>query len=555
LDIAQSPTSMPDYEVAIMGYCSGYFPAMSPLCPHGLEKAWAEIHCLKEALVERLLDENRIAAAEAGEDSVDGAICTHLHGVYANASLDDLDAITFREIQRIFQDMEEVGTSAVVCFRKVQVLIVHAAWDPTYSGQTMDYLKSWMSETDDVHFLVKQFAAYFAAFQKEGLPHSEHVVKEPMMDVEREEGDGQDFMKNLFADSSVDFLVKEHVTELVNNSAMGVTAEIIAELLSVLTRDTFVEVYAWFLRSHSQPRGSSKEEHADTVTRCVAILWERFPFECLPVIFSFSSSIIRSAWEAFWAGKKPRTEELFHALFVLTQLWWVISTLEDQSENSTLYNLIQGLGIEPGKEVPDQAQQILEQVFVPLAVDLLITTMVVSESTLELSQKLDEWTDRTLWKNLKCEESDCLLGIWMLRTEIPWYLEFFTNYLSWTSTLAPSAAFAGAHSNLMSEDELRERVLDLAIPFIEHESFLVQLPTSKLSEDQWKSATSTLAFRLLGALEHVHAETEMLSSALTQLTIAVANSQWMLPYIGKERAGAFLKSLESLATDPRRRIK
>jgi len=546
LDIAQSPTRMPDYEVAIMGYCSGFYPAMAPMCPHGLEKAWANIHCLKEALVEKLLDENRIATGGKGMDeSMGDAECVRLHGVYANASVEELDAITFREMRRIFQDMEEVGPPAVVCFRKVQVLIIHSVWDPSYSGQTLDYLKSWMSESDDVHHLVKQFAAYFAAFQKEGLPYSEHVAKEPIMDVRRGEGDGQDFMQHLFADSDVDFLVKEHVTDLVNNSAMGVTADRIAEFLSVLTKETLVEVYSWFLRSLVHPRGGTEEEQSATITQSVALLWELFPFQCLSVLSTFSTQIMQSAWAAFLAEKKPRTEELFHALFVLTELWWVISNLVDQAENSTLQNLIKGFGLEPAENLHNQAQQALEHVFVPISVDLLVTTMVMSESTLELSQKLDEWSNNTFWKNLRSEHSDNLLGIWFLRTEIPWYLRFFTNYMTWASTLA-------GQQTLMSEAELRESVLELAIPFIEHESFLVQLPTSKLSEDQWKSATSILASRLLGALEHVHTETEMLSSALSQLTIAVANSSWMLPYIGRQRAGEFLTALQRMATEPRR---
>merc|ERR1740129_265467 len=53
-------STMDLHEVAMYGFCAGRYDALGPACSSSwADRCWGELHCLKESLVERLLESGR----------------------------------------------------------------------------------------------------------------------------------------------------------------------------------------------------------------------------------------------------------------------------------------------------------------------------------------------------------------------------------------------------------------------------------------------------------------------------------------------------------------
>lgn len=212
-------SSMDIRELGIYGFCSGHYDALMPSCgTHWADRFWGELHCLKEWLIERLLEDGRakwrfcgdcpgcltstgrrcclrhLGEGDAawldceGEESqslLSQKLCGRLmrHNDQTKEDLELIVAIEVRKlIRRLIPAAGGIGGGIGINwqvppivsthFSRLQAILIETAWEPQSGEFAMSLLREWVSNTNDPNgppFLVKQFSSYFAIWQKESL--------------------------------------------------------------------------------------------------------------------------------------------------------------------------------------------------------------------------------------------------------------------------------------------------------------------------------------------------------------------------------------------------
>ncbi|CAE8612678.1 unnamed protein product [Polarella glacialis] len=217
----QQGSAMDLRELAIYGFCSGNYDALMPACGvNWADRCWGELHCVKEWLIERLLEDGRAEWTHCGFCSgcdSSGSCCCRLgegDGGCADAAESDqlralraeklcgrmppsrssgvngeLESAVRVEVQQLLRRLlppgagigADIGTDwhspATVAsrFSQLQAVLIETAWAPEQGETALNMLRQWLGGEGggdaggNPPFLVKQFASYFAIWQKELL--------------------------------------------------------------------------------------------------------------------------------------------------------------------------------------------------------------------------------------------------------------------------------------------------------------------------------------------------------------------------------------------------
>jgi len=263
-------SAMDSHELAIYGFCAGHCEAMLPVCKGTWpDRLWGELHCLKEWLVERLLD-------TGGAEWTDGAIflgegdggvldvddtpdareerSRKLCGLFVRTQERHLDAVVALEVRRLLARLRADPASPWLCeaasaaFPTLQATLIEAAWAPEQNEVALGMLRQWLADGLDGEpcaFLVKQFAAYFAIWHKEakatadvafgmGVDPAEQVLTPPQ--------DVDDIVRSL-----VRHLSAVAADSWVEQCLEGQAVELIVEHMTALTIQGRLDAYVRFL--------------------------------------------------------------------------------------------------------------------------------------------------------------------------------------------------------------------------------------------------------------------------------------------------------------------
>mmetsp|Transcript_65281 Transcript_65281/g.168576 ORF Transcript_65281/g.168576 Transcript_65281/m.168576 type:complete len:917 (-) Transcript_65281:25-2775(-) len=473
--LQRSSTPMSLQELAISGFCSGHQDALLPACSGSwADRLWAELHCMKEWLVESLLDEGRakwcpsdvfLGEGDCGcpdpsetpetRSARRDKLCGALRGTRGT----DLDAVVAREVQRIVvprvsEDLNEVASS----FAALQATIVCSAWEPERGDEVIAMLRTWLGEGvcgSPCPFVVKQFASHFAIWQKESLEQC---------DVSKDElnAGGGDAAGNLEALRSntgrdVDDIVRELVGDLVAAASgawqkqciEGHAIELIAEHVSAMTAASRVSAFASLLvqmgsRSGEVECGTALELRLEALKRCIWVFWDRFPediFALLAVLVRKALCLDASSAEevdlpslGLCGIRKAVTTSDLSLVLLSIMMFWVVA--RDKAEaGEFLEEALRGLESVLGSSLPegerpestdDFARLVLDAIALPCFADTLLT-LTVQDPTYALGM-LPLLQSSALWSDaISCKSP----GLQTL-TEIEWFLGLCRRQSEWS---------------------------------------------------------------------------------------------------------------------------
>jgi len=540
------PENMSRWEIGIHGYCAGDYAAIAELCNnYTLDRCWGRLHCLKEAFIERWIDESRQTSGEVFDHL---EICPDpLLGPYVDADAGNLDSITFDEILRIFEnavDEEEKNSASEFhkLFRTIQCKIIHSLWEPSQSNVILDLMQNYILRISDgnaeVHPKISEFASYFATFESEKftLAHLDDSPKSQEPEIAGSETEELNF-------PSVAALLAHHAKNLIRCKEDDLLlpndlTAILAGSVDTIQKD---EIYAYLILQYSDPKFTSREG----ITNCLRLLLTEFPDRAIFILDKFCTTVLDNAWSR--DDKEKNMEELLHAITIIVELWTIICTLESMDVGVLIQSVCGFFGEEIEKSLSNLSRLLFEEKLVPYLCDLVLTMCQVShEATLELSKALfigeDRFETSLLWSNLTEVVEDGLENMWIFDLDI-------VNFLRYTDALEDWKAFqhqheAGTYSMRMEGDETIRRIMTETSHLLEND-FLIQMPTSSLSQERWKIIQERLATRIIRSTEDVH-QTIKNGSLLEEIAIAVGHSSWVLHYIPPEIASELLETMASV---------
>ncbi|CAE8655844.1 unnamed protein product, partial [Polarella glacialis] len=372
-------------ELAIYGFCSGNYDALMPACGvNWADRCWGELHCVKEWLIERLLEDGRAEWTHCGFCSgcdSSGSCCCRLgegDGGCADAAESDqlralraeklcgrmppsrssgvngeLESAVRVEVQQLLRRLlppgagigADIGTDwhspATVAsrFSQLQAVLIETAWAPEQGETALNMLRQWLGGEGggdaggNPPFLVKQFASYFAIWQKELLDEATALDDAGRMESSEPQafpgagfsafpgagagaGAGAGFASGSDMDVDVDDIVGELVRELVLSASgpnwaeqclRGQALQLVAEHAAALRPARRLEAFAVLLLrlGHSSGggagaaaaagslsrRGDGTNAQAEVMMRCIWVFWGRFPDE----VFALLAVLVRRA--------------------------------------------------------------------------------------------------------------------------------------------------------------------------------------------------------------------------------------------------------------------
>mmetsp|Transcript_51925 Transcript_51925/g.116459 ORF Transcript_51925/g.116459 Transcript_51925/m.116459 type:complete len:895 (-) Transcript_51925:35-2719(-) len=352
-------------ELSIYGFCSGNYDALMPSCSlDWADRCWGELHCLKEWLVEKLLEDGRQEHAACKEDPGfdtgrlgEGDLCAEeestedaqrrsaklcgrlssLKGSVAGSTASNVEAAVKDEVVQALQRSRPgnaMGWEAANVsqhFARLQAILIRAAWEPACIKESLALLRSWLR--DDVPSVVKQFAAYLAVFQKEVLQEHVHAPVE------------------------IDDIVKSHVFELLfaatgsawEDQCLRCEAlEVILEHCMVMQPETRREIFTSLLLRLGCAAAGQVQDSMDAlsirgdatpltevVKRCFAGFWSRFPEEVFSVMAVLVRRVLKIDSEAAvpeMSGESDVQELVF--VLLCFPIFWLVA--RDRSADGSL---------------------------------------------------------------------------------------------------------------------------------------------------------------------------------------------------------------------------
>jgi len=618
-DIAQrnlrTNSTMDVHELAMYGFCSGNLEAMMPLCS-GLwaDRVWGELHCLKELLVERLLDAGRgqwckdselflgegdgghpdIADTPADREARSAKLC----GRWKDVRSEDIDAIVAREVSQLLQRLQEDSTvpriheAASRPFARLQASLIEAAWEPDQHRSSLAMLRSWLVDGLDgapCPFVVKQFASYFAIWQKEAAARREGQPAEM--------SDGMPPVATSDA-QEVDDIVHTLVTDLMDAASSswieqcleGRAVELIAEHVSALSFERRLEAYTSFLlqlgANSNNLRGAPVKEQesesegqvaipleleVEVLKRCLWVFWNRFPHEALALIAALVRRTLHLG-ESTWiqqhdaevgplgVSDEVRPEELCLALHCISAFWFVVR--DKAVEGTSVGEAFSGMQVllrQPPeikvKSADDFALTVLELILLPLLTDSLLSLAALdSETALNMLPALQ---GSLLWRDAFSCNTPCAVTL----SELEWYLHLWEKSRALTAAqqslekqIAGTQGMpAGFGAGGEAEERLRasqEALLDWARERLARDQPLLQpqqdTHTSVLDE-QWKNMQRAIACRVLFCLLSIFERTRDFEGGY-ELVVLVAQSPWLLRLLRPGHARSFLRRFALIPT-------
>eukprot|EP00930_Biecheleria_cincta_P056096 TRINITY_DN42278_c0_g1_i1.p1 TRINITY_DN42278_c0_g1~~TRINITY_DN42278_c0_g1_i1.p1 ORF type:complete len:986 (-),score=182.20 TRINITY_DN42278_c0_g1_i1:80-3004(-) len=654
-------SSMDKWELAIYGFCAGNYDALMPYCQASwADRCWGELHCLKEWLVERLLEDGQETWCSPGFDCSfsrsgckvhlgegDGGICSEVEDSQQSRSdrhnklcgrlakhlapgdADQLSASVRVEIQQLLLRILppgrgvgglELGTDWEVPmtvrdrFAELQAILIESTWMPQRGDKALGLLRNWLDcpggGSEGPPVLVKQFASYFAVWQKELLEVAGTEAANVPLSL----------TGSLVTDVDVDDIVGQHIRELIAAAAgpawpeqclRGEALELVAEHCAVLRPEGRLEAFTTLLLCLGRSCGcglaaraavaaeaagacGDKSAEAEVLKRCLWVFWSRFPDEFFLLLVILVRKVLcledSTASEASLpsigpAGvrEKADPEDMLVATLCLLFSWVVVR--DKAEEGTTVAEANLGLQELLGQLREDKEADVLQQgsvsiqAFLRLALDtaalplltdtLLCLTVKDPESALAILPAVQA---SALWSDAFSSGADCTKNL----NELEWFLVLCHRYTAWAtahseaqSQLAASAAPKLIHygsavrpgpgaslGEIVAKSEkasldARDALLDWARTRLAQDRPLLQPQSNSqtvLPDTHWESLRKAAACRVLLLLLDCFEGQLDFEGAMQDLVVAVAESPWLLSLLDPRHARLFLSRLALIPT-------
>jgi len=578
-DVAQrnlKPGSQMDLsELAIYGFCAGHYDALFTYTGNTswTDRCWVELHCLKEWLVERLLDIGREEWCQdeklflgEGDGGVPDTMETpedrvirgaKLCNKFAGASAEALEAMVAGEAKRLLTQLREdpsvplrLRQEATSPFARLQATLIEAAWDPTTQHEVaLGTLRNWLADGLDgtpCPFLVKQFASYFAIWAKDRAADQQQQIAMPEIATPAafsQALDVDDIVRTLVGD-----LVSTASGSWVEQCLEGQAIELIAQHISALQVENRLDAFATFLvelgkHSSSIDGGSGDGTlRATVLERCVWVYWGSFPQEVFALLAVLVKRSLGTASGAVVQESLPDVGEIgvsteaspasiVVSIHCLVAFWVVVR--DKAGDECAMEEAFSGLerlfGITPQVDdsttSDDLARMALEIVILPLLLDSLLCLSVKDvDSALKVLAMLQE---SQLWQDAFSSSGFRSEGL----AELEWYLGLHQR--------------GGASSQSQSDASIaREAMLDWArMRLTRDQALLEPIPGSNTSfaAEHWENMRRVLAYRVLEVLLTSYEQACDFDGAAHDLAVVVAQSPWMLRLVRPELLRSFLQ--------------
>lgn len=361
-DVAQrnlrTGSAMDAHELAIYGLCSGHYEALMQGCEGSwADQCWGELHCLKEWLIERLLDTGRpewcasddvfLGEGDSGVPDVDMAEDRRareakLFGRLKEVPAELLEEAIAQEVRRICARIASSGAEggaqafgsrdmALAPFKRLQATLIEAAWVPSRIDVALETLRGWLAGGFDggpCPFLVKQFAGYFAIWHKDvgaaalaaassppgswpavladDLPAPEATPRVRRA-AEAMAPDVDDIVRTLVQD-----LADAAANSWVKQCLEGQALELIVEHVAALSVESRLEAYTLLLldlgskaRASVEDGEAIEKERQQVLRRSICVYWGRYPREA----FALVTVLVRRALRVDAASDARGAEE------------------------------------------------------------------------------------------------------------------------------------------------------------------------------------------------------------------------------------------------------
>lgn len=595
-------------ELSIYGFCSGNYDALMPSCSAGwADRCFGEFHCLKEWLVERLLEDGQARRCSSGDGGIEscwphlgeGDLCAEedsaedralrtakLCGRLTPSLSPDVEAAVKQEVLQLLQralPREDTGWEAASDvsqrFGQLQARLIAGAWDVQQGQAALEMLRGWLRDPRPP-FVLKQFAAFFAVWQKEAL---EEQLRVPV---------------------DVDDIVGTHVSELLivasgplweERCLRDQALEVILEHCKVLQPEPRREAFASVLLRLGRSAGTQAVAEAAVALSCraeatplaevlkrgLAAFWARFPEE----VFSAVAFLVRTALriddaEAFVDSapglrEEADVEDLGFVVLCLLVFWLVArdSSTQDDTIDAASTGLTQLtglpledssglLGLLAGEGRQRFLRAALDGVVVPLLTDTLIC--LSSKDPLIALPLLPALQASALWTDAFHSAAASTVNL----SDLEWFLLLYVKHNLWKeawreaskelrASEAPKLSHFGgavrpgpgvghaaeAEKATLETAAAREALFDWARDRLGKERpFLEPLPATQtvLQDSHWNGLRKSMAWRvMLPLLDCLESESDF-QGAMEELLVAVDDSPWMLRTLDPQHAQALL---------------
>jgi len=560
-------------EIVLAGYACGHLPSLQPTLMSELDHCWAELHCIKEQLTERLIDDSRKRYQSLDDEEPD----LELSGVYGPADESELIEISYTEITRIFSKTVEMqkGSDEEILIRKVQAALVYSIWEPAQGNAALDHLREYLERTSEQSMTTKQqdvirrFASNLASIQFDMYyaPPDKRAKRRKLDVTERHrkisslDGSNQSAVASnapvdtysitsngsILNQQNIDYLTAKHIEiilEKLVEDQLDQTIKFIPDLLKRVSNrvkiDSIVKYYRKLLM-----KNLNETIHLEL---CIKEILHCFSNLTIHIFKEYVMQIIEMTWKNDQMSRTEKGDEILHCIRVLNINYLYILDIKDSGilqgmivdfmdyEESTYMNLTQRLRV------------ILEDCFIPSQIDLAICSCVNGEeTTLRIKKLINESERETI---LITEEYskffvDVTLFNAYLDHDFPDLLTFTAQFAEWKrkSKYKEGEGTIMALNNMPYEDEeeAREVFLEKTLKFVSGPSFMERYEESSISESRWNEAKKYLAEQVLGALAIVVKEVSFLERIVDRVVEAISNSSWILDIVGADAAEKFLK--------------
>uniref|UniRef100_A0A7S1LR03 Nuclear pore complex protein n=1 Tax=Alexandrium catenella TaxID=2925 RepID=A0A7S1LR03_ALECA len=591
----RSGSCMELHELAVYGFCSGQLDAMLPACGTSwTDRCWAELHCLKECLVERLLElgraewcrdsglvlgEGDAGVPDPGECAEDRAersrkLCGRLREVPA----EELEAFVGAEVRRIVARLRPDLTAAASPFSELQVALVEAAWSPEKSEAALAIVRRWVAQDFEgapCPFLVKEFASYFAIWQKEVLVGKRSASEDVAM--------GSATVEAARAPPNVDDIIAEHVQDLVAEASgswhkqclEGEAIELIAKHIAALAPENRLDSFFRLLLTlgiRESEGGHFNALRVEVLERCMAVYWSCFPHEAFMMITVFirralhlddetaSEEVLPDIGATGVHGAASSTD-ITVAVICVTVFWDALRATVEADGNVAVEGFLgletvlgRPLGIETPRTSDDVARIALDLVVLPLLTDALFSLCVKDPG--EAMMVLPVVKESLLWRDVASSHSAGKSRL----DELEWYVGLCNRHRAWALAHAelqehgesvglPLKALTYNKDAIKAEQQrsrARDALLDWARPCLARDRpWLEPRPGmhTSLADGQWEELRRAGSCRALLLLLAVFEGEQDFDGAMHDLSVAAAQSPWLLKLLRPQQVRAFMRRL------------
>jgi len=332
--LAKPSSPMSATELGIYGFCAGRLDALMPSCTKSWADAlWARLHCLKESLVERLLDacgaefcaegyflgEGDCGVPDPTESEASrSARREKLAGMLrGHTSVEDIEAAArkeFDEILRLCATAHDADSRRSAKFFILQAELARSALNPSEGGeQALHIMREWIAkglgpadgaEPMPCPYGVKRFVSHLAIWQKECLKEFAEAPEVQIFgrgSVPVVQSRAIGVVASAFTDQDIDHFLCEFVGDLVSaasrkwqeQSIPRDTIGLIAEHVSAMTPECRLDAWAdLILRLGASGREGDDPCHYDrlrlqVLELCLHVFWGKFQRDApnlLPVL-------------------------------------------------------------------------------------------------------------------------------------------------------------------------------------------------------------------------------------------------------------------------------